>query len=291
MIFRYWDQTALDGQLNARGTVPAISPFLKVYAEESARMRATLECRVNVPYGPTAPERLDFFRAKSTSSPIFVFIHGGYWRALDASDSSFMAQTFIDAGAAFATINYALAPDVSIDEIVRQCRAALAWIWRHAWEMNGDAARIHVCGSSAGGHLAGMMAAAGWHKDFGVPEKIVHSLSPLSGLHELEPVRLSNCNEWAKLDAASAARNSPLLHLPPHPIPMIISYGSNETQEFARQSEIYAAACAARGCPVEMICEPGSNHFDLPLRLMDRTAPLTRAVLRIMGLAYDFKGS
>ncbi len=285
MIYRYFGQEELDRRLNARATVTDIAPFMRAYAEESAKCRSELDCRAGVKYGPKDAERIDVFPARWPDSPVFVFIHGGYWRMLDAADSSFMARQFVRAGAAVVAINYELAPAASIDEIVRQCRAALVHVWRHAREFGGDPARIHVSGSSAGGHLAGMMLSGGWAEAFGAPGLRVQSASPLSGLFDLEPVRLSNCNEWARLDADSAARNSPVLHLPDPPLPMVVSYAPNEAGEFAIQSEAYIAACRARGCDVEFVAEPGTNHFDLPLRFMDRDSALTRAVLRVMGLA------
>lgn len=287
MVFRYWDQAELDVQLNARATVPDIGPFVRAYAQESANMRASLPCQIGVKYGPLAAERMDIFPAanQGRAAPIFVFIHGGYWRLLDAADSSFMAQTFTHKGACVVALNYGLAPKTSLTEIVRQCRAGLAYIWHHAHEFGGDNSRIHVCGSSAGGHLTGMMLAPDWHSAFDVPETCVHSASPLSGLFDLEPVRLSHVNEWMHLDASAAQALSPLYHLPCRPVPIVVSYGSSETIEFQRQSEIYAAACAARGCDVRLVMEPQSNHFDLPLRLMSPTAPLTQAICQVMGLA------
>ena len=112
----------------------------------------------------------------------------------------------------------------------------------------------------------------------------MQSASLLSGLFDLEPVLLSNCNEWLNLDAASAAAMSPQLHLPARPLPLLICYAPNETEGFKLQSECYAASCRALGCEVEIIIEPGANHFDLPLRFMDKTAALTRAALRVMQL-------
>jgi len=262
MIYRYRDQAALDASLNARATVADIEPFLAAYANESAKARQTLNGHINVPYGPTPAERMDIFPAKRPDSPVFVFIHGGYWRALDASDSSFMAPMFVEAGAAVVAVNYELAPIASLDEIVRQCRAALDHVFAHAPQFNGDPERVHVSGSSAGGHLAGMMIAE---------DTRVHSASPLSGLFDLEPVRLSYCNEWAKLDAAIAWRNSPLRHPPKKPLPLVISYAPNEAAEFVVQSEAYLAACAAVGCKAQFVAEPGTNHFDLPMRFNPRT--------------------
>jgi len=283
-VYRHWDQDELNRQVSARGTVPDIAPFMEDYARLSAEARKTLNCRLDVPYGPTEPERLDIFPATKPNSPIFVFIHGGYWRMLDARDSSFMARTFVEAGCAVVAINYALAPSVSLHEIVRQCRAALRWTVEHAAEFNGDAARIHVCGSSAGGHLTGMMIARGWAEEFGLQEGFIQSASLLSGLMDLEPVRLSNCNEWCKLDEADAKALSPIEHLPAKPLPLVIAYGTSETTEFLRQSECYAAACTALRSEVAIVNEPQSNHFDLPLRLCDKSSPLAKAVLKVMQL-------
>jgi len=112
-VYRYWDQSELNRQMSARGTVPDITPMMQDYASHSATMRGALPCELNVPYGPTPAERLDYFPATRPGSPIFVFIHGGYWRMLDAADSAFMAQTFVEAGAAVVAINYALAPGAS----------------------------------------------------------------------------------------------------------------------------------------------------------------------------------
>ncbi|MGL4496713.1 MAG: alpha/beta hydrolase [Beijerinckiaceae bacterium] len=284
-VFRGYDQATLDRQLNARATVPDFTVFVQRYSVESARCRATLPCHVGVPYGPKPEERLDIFPAQGRgAAPVFIFLHGGYWRLLDAADSSFMAETFTQAGACVVAVNYGLAPDTPLPEIVRQCRAAVAWIVKNIAHYGGDPAHLHVSGSSAGGHLAGMVIAPGWQEDFGIGPRAVRSASPLSGLFDLVPVQLSEVNGWLGMDAATARAMSPQYHLPDWPVPLAIAYGPDETEEFHRQSEAYAAACAARGSPVEMIVPPGTNHFDLPLAFMDRESPLTRAVLRLMGL-------
>jgi arylformamidase len=137
------------------------------FVRAKAGMRAHLPCRLAVSYGASEPERLDIFPVATRGpAPIFVFIHGGYWRLLDSADSCFMAECFTQAGACVVAVNYALAPLVTLAEIVRQCRAAVAWVYAHAHEFGGDPKRIHVGGSSAGGHLAAMMLAPGWEADF-----------------------------------------------------------------------------------------------------------------------------
>lgn len=284
-VFRAYDQAALNVQMNARGTVPDIAPFVAAYAAESARCRSALTCEIGVKYGPLPEERLDVFPARGRQdAPVFVFIHGGYWRLLDAADSSFMAETFTAAGACVVAINYGLAPATSLVEIVRQCRAAVAWVAKNIARYGGDPANIHVSGSSAGGHLAAMMLATEWQDEAGIASRAIASASLLSGLFDLEPVQKSNCNDWLNLDAEAARHLSPLLHLPDWPVPLVVAYAPNETEEFKRQSEVYAAACAARGSEVEIVVEPATNHFNLPLTFMDRNSQLTAATLRVMGL-------
>jgi arylformamidase len=285
-VYRYYDQAELERQLNARATVPDIMPTLARYASESARMRAHLPCRLSVPYGASEPERLDVFPAATAGpSPIFVFLHGGYWRLLDSADSGFMAECLTRAGVCVVAVNYALAPHVALGEIVRQCRAAVAWVHKHAAEFGGDPTRIHVGGSSAGGHLAAMMLAPGWESDFGVPRDLVAGATLLSGLYDLEPVRLGHPNEWLKLAAADVAALSPLLHLPERALPIIVSYAPSETDEFKRQSEAYMAAVMARGCPVRFVQMPGTSHYDIVFGLAEPDSPLAQAVIETMGLA------
>jgi arylformamidase len=285
-VYRYYDQAELERQLNARATVPDIMPILARYASESASMRARLPCRLSVPYGASEPERLDIFPAATGGpSPIFVFFHGGYWRLLDSADSCFMAECLTRAGACVVAVNYALAPHVTLREIVRQCRAAVAWVHKHAPNFGGDPARIHVSGSSAGGHLAAMLLAPSWESEFGAPNGLVAGATLLSGLYDLEPVRLGHPNEWLKLGAADVAALSPLLHLPERAVPVIVAYAPSETDEFKRQSEAYMAAAMARGCPVRFVPMPGTSHYDIVFGLADPENLLARMAIEVMGLA------
>ena len=203
---------------------------------------------------------------------------------LDSADSCFMAEHLTQAGACVVAVNYALAPFVTLAEITRQCRAAVAWVHGHALEFGGDPARIHVCGSSPGGHLAAMMLVPGWEADFGAPNNFVAGATLLSGLYDLEPVRLGHPNEWLKLSATDVAMLSPLLHMPQRAVPLVISYAPSETNEFKRQSETYMAAAIARCCPVRFIAMPDTNHCDIVFGLANRETPLANAVLETMGL-------
>jgi arylformamidase len=285
-LYRDYDRAALDIQYNARATVPDFAAVMREYAEQSRHARATLSCTLDVRYGDHPDETLDIFpSARGGAAPVFVFLHGGYWRLLSKDDSSAMAPTFTAAGATVVAVNYSLAPAVTLDRIVDQTRRAVAWIHRHITSHGGDPARIHVCGSSAGGHLAGMLLADDWQERYGVPGNVIKGAAPLSGLFDLTPLVHTHINEWMRLTPEAAARNSPMFHLPVSPCPVVASYGETETDEFKRQTDDYLAALRARGGDARYVATPGSNHFDIVLRLNDAQSPVTRAILAQMGLA------
>lgn len=285
-VYGDFDQETLDNEYLISRTVPSLDPFLADYAGFSADARANLDCREDVSCGDHPDQLLDIFPATGKDgrpAPVFIFIHGGYWRMLSHKESSFMAENMVANGIAVIAVNYSLAPDASIDTIVRQCREAIAWTWRNAADFGGDPDRIFVCGSSAGGHLTGMMVAGGWHTDLGVPADVIKGAVPLSGLHDLEPLRLSCINEWAKLDEDAARRNSPVHHLPAEGCPLILSYGASETAEFKRQSALLADAWRARGWQADLFEHPARNHFDIVFDLRDFDSLLGRRVRDMIG--------
>ncbi len=265
----------LDREYNARATVPDIFPIIAWGRDKTDAAKSALRWQ-RASFGPTQPERLDIFPAAATGpAPVFVYIHGGYWRLLDADDSGFMAPTFSALGAVTVALNYALAPAVCLEEILRQCRAALAWLHANVARFGGDPSRIHIAGSSAGGHLAAMLA-----RDEGVAGATL-----LSGLMDLEPLVHCHVNEWLMLTAERARALSPLrLPAPPAGRPLIVSVAPNETGEFKRHTADYAEHCRRAGCDVTVVAAPPTaNHFDLPYEFCDPCSPLMRAVRSAMG--------
>jgi arylformamidase len=284
-VYRDFDQKALDREYSARDTVSpdSFEATIKKYSELSAHARATLTCRLDVSYGAHPDSLVDIFPA-GRGAPILLFVHGGYWRMLSQKESAFMAPAFAGRGVTTVTVNYSLAPKASLDEIVRQCRAALAWTYRRAPDFGADPERIVICGSSAGGHLVGMLLSAGWHDEFKVPTNVVKGACALSGIFDLEPIRLAEPNSWIKLDRESAQRNSPIHHIPKSGgCPLIVSYGGNETAEFKRQTDEYAAAWRARGFKATHVEMNHTNHFDITLDLCSAGGKLTSAVLGLLG--------
>jgi len=279
-VFRDYDQAALDGQLNLRARWPEHPEFFARWASDSAALRRVLPGRLDLAYGPAAAEKLDLFPvAASTPAPLLAFIHGGYWQALDKSDYSYLAAPFVEAGIAFASLNYSLAPDSKIGTMIDQVRRALAWLHRHAAAQGSDPARIVVAGHSAGGHLAAMALSTDWPAlDPALPADLLAGGCAISGVYDLEPIRLSYHNEVLRIAEQEAAPWSPLHCVPHRAAPLLLAVGAEETGEFLRQQAEYATAWQGRGLPLGEVAMAGLNHFTAVDALGDRDHALFKAV-------------
>ncbi|HVL56360.1 MAG TPA: alpha/beta hydrolase [Burkholderiaceae bacterium] len=288
-IFLDYDRPALDAQYNNRLKVPHFPEYIERWRRESAAARSRLDCRADVAFGPSAAERLDVFpaaggRSGGAGSPVLVFIHGGYWMMLDKSDADYVAAGFVPQGIATVVINYALMPAVSMDELVAQCRRAVAWTLRHAGSFGGDPARVAVCGHSAGGHLTAMVAATDWADpaSYGAaeapPTRPIGGYS-LSGLHDLEPIRLCYLNDTLGLSPIDAARNSPMRLAPPPDGCWMLAVGGDEGPEYLRQTFGLAQAWGSHGRrQVAAQVLKQTDHFMIADCLDDPAAPLTAAI-------------
>ncbi len=265
-LYRDYDQAELDRQLNLRARWPEHTEFFARWARDSAEVRGRQDQHLDLAYGPSAGQKLDLFVPPGQSAaPLLVFIHGGYWQSLDKGDFSYLAPPYLEAGIAFASLNYDLAPRVGITQIVRQTRAALAWLYRHAAELGLDPGRLYVSGHSAGGHLTAITLATNWRAEAGLgpdlPEDLVKGGCSVSGVYDLEPIRLSYHQAVVNLTSEEVRELSPLGRVPLRQAHMILAVGSEETEEFNLQQAEYAEACRGAGLAPQIIELPGRNHF------------------------------
>ena len=254
-------QTELDAQYNPSIALSDPAQPGRHFVAMAEHARTALPCMLDVAYGPTIDETLDIFPAPQPNAPVFVFIHGGYWRALSSKEFSGVALGLQALGITTVVINYALCPRVTIDEIVRQTRAALAWTLRNIGQYGGDPSRVAIGGHSAGGHLTAMALQTEWAQDYGLPQDPFVAAIPFSGLFDIEPLRYSYLQPQIQLDEGTIRRNSPAFSVRPCKTPLWITWGGAETSEFARQAQIYHQAWTNAGNVSELHAVPGANHF------------------------------
>jgi len=274
----------LDAQYNNRARIPEHRAILERWAQTSAAARARLACRLDVPYGSAESERLDIFPARGPDAPVLVYIHGGYWRALDKRDQSFVAPPFVDAGAMVVLPNHALCPAITLEALVLQLVAAVAWVHRHAREYGGDPAHIVVAGHSAGGHLAALLLCCDWPAvGADLPGGLLRSALSISGVFDLEPLRRAPfLAADLRLDRATAHRLSPA-RLPRPAGTLVAVVGGDESEEFLRQNALIRKAWRRAAVPV---CEsvPGKHHMDVLIDLADPEARLHSHAVALLGL-------
>jgi arylformamidase len=245
-----------------------------------------MEPRLGVPFGPTLAEHLDLYPAPNgrRDAPVLIYLHGGYWRRFGSKEFGFVAHGPASRGVATAVVNYALCPHVTIDEIVRQTRAALVWTYRNAESFGGDPERLHVAGHSAGGHLTAMLLATDWEGDYGLPEDVIKGACAISGLFDLAPFPYTFLQPKLQLTWGQVLRNSPILNLPDVAPPLLITYGGDETPELRRQSDEFFAAWKAKGLPGDLLPLPGKNHYDVIDGFLEAESPLCSAILKHMNV-------
>ena len=255
MLYRGMDRAALDAAYNNGAAVADSAKIVAGWEARSARLRAAHPEGMDLRYGPEERNRIDYFVARR-DGPVLAFIHGGYWQMRAKELFAFVAEGPLAWGINVALVGYTLAPQQRLDGIVAEIRAALGWLQQSIPVLGGNPSKLFASGWSAGGHLTAMAmdhpAAAGG--------------LAISGIYDLEPMRLSYINDKLRLDEEEARRNSP----GPTGKPLFIAYGADELPELRRQSEDYAKVLKTKATSV-----PGCNHFSVLEELASPHGALT----------------
>ncbi|NML34802.1 alpha/beta hydrolase [Paraburkholderia antibiotica] len=268
-------------QYNARASVSDFDAEMRTYASLALTSRRRCAGILDLQYGMGQAERIDIFPAAAAAqaAPVFVYIHGGYWRSQRKEDACSMAAALTDAGIAVAMIEYTLLPEATLAEVVREVRSAIAWLYQHGATYGIDTQRIHVCGSSAGGHLVGMLYADDWQERFNVPRDVIKGVMGLSGLYDIRPLCDIGVNDWLRLYPDQAALLSPALCLPETAPPLVLSVGGLETTGFRNQTLQFHEDVERRGLPVSLVADTQSNHFNIVNELARPGSALFEAVM------------
>ncbi|MBE1205316.1 alpha/beta hydrolase [Aminobacter carboxidus] len=235
-------------------------------------LSATDRAQLDIGYGDKPRNRLDLFLPEGTPKGLVVFVHGGYWMALDKSYWSHLAKGSVDLGYAVAMPSYTLCPEVRIGNIVREVGAAIG---KAAGLVEGP---IMLTGHSAGGHLVSRMVASGSPLAPEVQARIRHVVS-LSGVHDLRSLMNTGMNKTLHIDEAEALAESPALLRPMANVRITCWVGGGERAEFLRQNDLLANIWTGLGAATGAVVEPDRHHFSVIDGLADKDHALTRTLL------------
>lgn len=281
--YKGFQQDELEYQYNPRVSVPEYPELAKIRAAQARQVRATAKSWLNVAYGNSPREQLDIYAPDRPAGPVLIYIHGGYWRSGSKEDNCNFVPTFTQRGATVVLVEYDLCPNVTVADIVRQTRSAIAWTYKNIVRYSGDPARLFVAGHSAGGHLTAMALAHDWQED-GAPQNLIKGAVATSGVYDLEMVMKISVQEQVRMTTELAAKNSPLLHPPRVKCPLLVAVGADEPKGWQEMSKDYFEFCQRSGMSVEYLVEPDANHYTMTEHLLDASRPLTRAMIEQLAI-------
>lgn len=268
-----------EAEYNNRARVPEHPGIIAGWQADAAAYRAQALCELDIPYGEGERQRYDVFKPETARGDALVmFIHGGYWQALDRSLFSHMARGLNGLGVPVAVVGYDLCPQVELGHIVWEIQQAAAALWRRF------GLPVVAAGHSAGGHLCACMLATDW-KNVGedLPERLVRAAYGISGLYNLKPLTETSINTALGLDMAAAERESPLFWPAPSRLVMDAVVGSAESAEYLRQSRRLVDVWELEGVQTRYEEIPDANHFTVIAGLADPENAMTRRIAALAG--------
>ncbi|MGY9019861.1 MAG: alpha/beta hydrolase [Alphaproteobacteria bacterium] len=285
VIYRDYNQESLDIEYNNRGRFPDTADCKAAQVVGSDEAKAEYECRLDVKFGEGETDLLDIYIAEGDGPrPIHVFFHGGYWKSNTKNDFGFVAKPFVPHGLTTIVVEYPLIPSVRMGTLIDRCCASMEWVWRNADSFGGDKNNITISGHSAGGHITAMMMQTDWPSyGDGLPKDLVKGGCSISGVSDLDPVRLSFQNDELQFSPEEAAEFSTLFMDPKHAGPLLAVAGGIEGPEFIRQTTELADAWSAKGMDVKGWIMEGKHHFTTINQYLDPESELSRAVRGLTG--------
>lgn len=216
-------------------------------------------------YGPDGRQRLDFWRGDGRSAPLILYIHGGSWTRGDKANAiRSKAEHFGKQGYAFASMNYRLVPNATVEEQAADVASAVAWLREQARALGIDSSRIVLMGHSAGAHLAALVTTdPAYLKQAGVPMEDIAGVVLLDGAAYDVPSNLRDGPNFAARARASA-------------------FGDNEARQLRLSPAAHTAAPNARDFLILYVDRSGAPGQSMALADMLREAG-TGAEARLVG--------
>jgi arylformamidase len=267
-LYRGMDRAALDVAYNNRAVVPDWQGYLDRWRARSDAIYAARPVLRDMRYGPGPRQRIDIFPSGRRGAPAILFLHGGYWQWNDKEGQAFVAEGLLANGFDVAIGEYSLAPEARMGAICAEAQAMVEWLAAELPVRGLGEGGLYLSGISTGAHL--MALALG--------QAAVRGALLISGIYDLEPIRLSALNDAIGMDANEARAFAPLHAVPSRTAPAILAFGANERPEIRRQSSDYVACLEALGRRARPMPVPGCDHFSVLETLADPKGALAQAI-------------
>ena len=280
------DPAWYESQYRNRLAVPDHPRIFARWEAASEEARRTPGFRADVRYGAHAMQTLDLYPAQGECRAALLFLHGGYWMALDKREHGFVALELVRHGVTVLVANYALCPAVTIDDILQQVLDAGAWLYRSADDLEVPRDELYISGHSAGGHLTAMAFASvrPQRASERLPARHFSGGLSISGVYDLRDlVNVPSVNDNVRLDPPTARRLSPMFMQPATDSPLYLAVGGDELPPFRQQQQQLAREW--KQVVAEAAVVPGANNYSILLQLLDPASPLFRSAAAMMRLA------
>jgi arylformamidase len=271
MLYRGMDRVTLDAAYNNTKAIPDFAAVLASFQSRSAELYEGTVCQRDLRYGALPRQRFDLFRNPDANAPTLIFIHGGYWQTLSKEDVAFVAAGPLAHGFNVVLVEYTLAPQSSMTQIVEEIGSLLDHLSTNRDQLEIGHGPVCLSGHSAGGHLSLV------HRSHPL---VTHVLA-ISPLTDLEPISLSWLNDKLELTEREVDVYSPLQHIGKG-APTIVAVGADELSELVRQANDYAAAALKAGETVQYIAVDSCTHFSILDDLAQPSGTLMNALTRDM---------
>jgi arylformamidase len=281
LVWQDLDQASLDRAYDQAQWASNIAEVMSRCAARSQALRDSRGLPQRLVYGVGANEQLDFFSCGKAGAPLLVFVHGGAWRSGLAQDYAFVAGPLLAAGVHVAVLDFDAVQNCGGEllTMAAQVRAAVLWLQAQVAQLGADPARLHLAGHSSGAHLAAAVATGDDQTWAALP---LCSLTCLSGIYELEPVRRSARSRYVAFSDDSVQRLSPARHAHRLRCPALVAHGTLESPQFQWQAQAWAQALGDADAAVQAFSVPPLNHFEMLESLAQADSPTTHALLALL---------
>lgn len=268
----------LEVEYNNRARVPEHPQIIAGWVADAEAYRSRGDCELDIRYGDGERCTLDLFHSANghADASLALFIHGGYWQAMDGKTFSSLARGLNGHGLSVAIPSYDLCPNVALSDIVEEMRQCCGFLWKRLEKP------ITVFGHSAGGHLTAAMVTTDWPAfDASLPPDLCVRGYAISGLFELEPLVETSINTALGLDKETARSLSPLTWATANATHLTAAVGGLESSEFLRQSKTVCEAWRGLGVETAYREIDGKDHFTVISDLADPDSTMVREIVSL----------